>query len=369
MITFNKAMEIVENNDAFYYKDEEHKGRKFRIFNYRLATYSDFNNDIDSLELRGLTFELNSKGTKKPYLGLHKFFNDGENPFAMVEWDENDVLDVREKLDGSFIQVFYIGKDLYVKTKGTFKSKQALAAEEFILKNQNYIAFILKCKKYNLQPFFEYVSPFNQIVIPYEKSELILTQIRTKDGEYLDYKRLKEFAEKFGLKIAKEYNYTLKKLRELQNSEKGFEGWVARNKKYPLKTQFRKVKTIDYFEKHHLLTGNAMQENVIIASILNENIDDIISTLPVNTEKRNYLEEIRNKVSHHYDKMVVELSKLLIYKKFNDRKDFALKHKNHPYFGVLMKARDEIEIENMLKEVILKRTQKLLNAKEFLKNI
>ena len=61
MITLNKAMKIVENNNAFYYKDEEHKGRKFRIFNYRLATYSDFNNDIDSLELRGLTFDLETE--------------------------------------------------------------------------------------------------------------------------------------------------------------------------------------------------------------------------------------------------------------------------------------------------------------------
>ena len=364
MITLNKAMEIVENKDAFYYKDEEHKGRKFRIFNYRLATYSDFNNDIDSLELRGLTFDLE---TEKCYLGLHKFFNDRENPFTQIEWDENDVLDVREKLDGSLIQTFFIDDILFVKTKGTFKSEQAIKSEEFILNNGNYFNFINDFSKKGYHIFFEFISPFNQVVIPYNKTDLVLIQIRDENGNYLDYNTLKDIANKYNLSLAKEYNYTLKALRELQETEEDIEGWVVRNKKYPLETQFRKFKTSSYFLKHKSISK--LQENNIISSILNEQIDDIISLIPINTEKRNYLEEIRNKVSHYYDKMVVELSKLLIYKKFNDRKEFALLYKNHPYFNVLMKSKNENNLEKNLKEAILKRTQKLSNAKEFLKNI
>jgi len=366
MITLEKAMKIVKDKDAFYYKDEVCKGKKFRIFNYRLATYSDFADDTDALELRGLTFDLE---TGNFYLGLHKFFNDGENPFAMIEWDKDDILDVREKLDGSLIQTFFIKGVLFVKTKGTFKSEQALAAEDFILNNDNYFNFIYDYSKRGYHIFFEYVSPFNQVVIPYNKTDLVLTQIRDKNGNYLDYEELKNIAKEHNLSVAKEYNYTLEELRKLQKTEKGIEGWVVRNKKYPLETQFRKIKTEDYHLKHSLLTGNAMQENIIVGSIIKENIDDIISTLQEGTEKRNYLEEVRNKVSHHYDKTIKELIKLLSFKNSMERKEFALQYKRHPYFGTLMKSKDENDLEKNLKEAILKRTQKLKDAKEFLKNI
>jgi len=366
MITLNQAMEIVKNNDAFYYKDEKHKGKKFRIFNYRLASYSDFANNNGSLELRGLTFDLE---TEKAYLGLHKFFNDNENPFTMIEWNEDDVLDVREKLDGSLIQAFYINDKLFVKTKGTFKSDQAKMAEKFIMENENYQKFIKSMNKLQYSVFFELVSPFNQIVVQYDKTDLRLIQIRDEFGNYMDYNFLKKYSDFYDLSIANEYKYTLSELRELQKIEKNIEGWVVRNPKYPLETQFRKFKTLDYFEKHKLLTGNSITENTLIQAIINETIDDIISQLDKNSEKRKYIEEIEKVVSQHFDKTLKELEELFNIRNNMNRKDFALKYKDHPYFGVIMKAKSEDELEKLLKEVIIKRTQKLNKAREFLKMI
>ena len=72
-MTLEKANKIVENNNNFYFKDEIVDGIPFRIFNYRLGTFSDFNDNEGSLELRGLTFNLE---TGEKFLGLHKFFND-----------------------------------------------------------------------------------------------------------------------------------------------------------------------------------------------------------------------------------------------------------------------------------------------------
>ena len=343
MITLNQAMEITKNNDAFYYKDEEHKGRKFRIFNYRLASFSDFNENPLSLELRGLTFDLK---TGKMYLGLHKFFNDNENPCTMIEWNENDILDVREKLDGSLIQSFYINNELFVKTKGTFKSDQAKMAEDFISNNENYQKFIKFADTLQLQVFFELVSPFNQIVINYDKTDLRLIQARNKfTGEYVNYKTLKDLAKIHNISIAKEYKYTLSELRRLQETEKGIEGWVVRNPKYPLETQFRKFKTIEYFERHKILTGNSIAENTLIQAIINETIDDIISQLDKESEKRKYIEEIERVVSHHFDKSLKEIEELFKIKNTMDRKEFALKYKDYKYFGVIMKAKSEEDLE------------------------
>jgi len=367
MITLNEAMKIVANNDAFYFKDEEVKERKFRIFNYRLGSYSDFSENTLALELRGLTFDLE---TEKSYLGLHKFFNDNENPFAMIEWDENDVLDVREKLDGSLIQSFYIEDELFVKTKGSFNSEQAKMAEEFILKNENYQKFIKFVDTLQLQVFFELVSPFNQIVIQYNKTDLRLIQARNKfNGEYVNYNTLKDLAKMFNVSITKECKFTLKKLRELQKTENDIEGWVVRNSKYPLETQFRKVKTESYFLKHHLISGDNLVENKVIAQVLDENIDDILAQLDKNSEKRKFIEEIEYKVSHHFDKNLKHLEMLFVIKEKLDRKTFALKYKNEKYFNVIMKAKNESDLENLLKENIKKRTAKLNDAKKFLEEL
>jgi phosphotransacetylase len=109
-------------------------------------------------------------------------------------------------------------------------------------------------------------------------------------------------------------------------------------------------------------------ENKLIEHIINETIDDVISQLPQG-EKRKRIEEIRNKVSHYFDRVYNELVELLKEKEHTERKEFALKHKEHPYFGVLMKAKNETELEKLLKEKIIRDTSRLTKAREFLKNL
>lgn len=375
MITFKEAMEITKN-EAFYFKDEIVDNIPFRIFNYRLANFTDFVKDGDfsksentkALQLRGLTFRTDTEELVS--LGIHKFFNDNENPLSMIEWNEDDILDVREKLDGSLIQTFVIENKIYVKTKGTFNSKQAEKAKEIIDNDEKLQLMIKALHSLYVEPIFEYVSPFNQVVLQYDKTELVMTQVRNKEtGEYLDYKFLKKMQKIYGVKIAKEYNYTLKELRKLQETEKNIEGWVVRNKKYPLELQFRKNKTLWYFRLHHLISGDAMQENNIIEAIISENIDDVISQVQVGTEKRKYLEDMRTLVSHFFDRMLVEILELLPFKNKMERKEFVLKYKDHDYFGVIMKSKTPEDAERILKETILKQTYRLKNAKQFIENI
>jgi len=372
MDILERVMKIVEENDAFYYKDEIVDGTPFRIFNYRLASYEDFAKDNFALELRGLTINLE---TGEYFLGLHKFFNDNENPFTMDDekW-ENARLEAREKLDGSLIQTIYNenlkGNEIFLaKTKGTFFSEQAKLAQEIINKNEKYQNAIRNCYKEGILLFFELISPFNQIVVPYEKTELKLIQARRIiTGEYLEYDKVKNIAFVYDLPITQVEYLTLTELRERQETFTDIEGWVVMNPSECFERQFRKIKTRWYFTLHHLISPDNLIENRLIEHIINETIDDVISQLPQG-EKRNKIEEIRNKVSHYFDKMYNELVELLKVKFQTERKEFALKYKEHPYFGVLMKAKNENELEKLLKEKIIKDTSKLSKAREFLKNL
>jgi hypothetical protein len=64
-----------------------------------------------------------------------------------------------------------------------------------------------------------------------------------------------------------------------------------------------------------------------------------------------------------------ELLDLFKIKQNIERKEFALKFKNHPYFGVLMRANNENDLEKLLKEKIIRDTSKLTKAREFLKTL
>lgn len=57
---FSKLTKLVEKNSAFYSKDiisEVNKTSVYRIFSYRLASYTDFTED-GALECRGIMFDI-----------------------------------------------------------------------------------------------------------------------------------------------------------------------------------------------------------------------------------------------------------------------------------------------------------------------
>lgn len=146
------------------------------------------------------------------------------------------------------------------------------------------------------------------------------------------------------------------------------EGFVLINYNESSERQFRKIKHINYLTKHRLLSPDNLVENRLIEHILNETIDDVISQLPQG-EKRDKIEEIREKVSYYFDKVLNELIDLFIEKNQTERKEFALKYKEHPYFGVIMKAKEKEDLERLLKEKIIRDTSKLSKARDFLEKI
>lgn len=162
------------------------------VINYVVATANTFDmNGPDDLggairrECRGLKFFPNGEIGARPF---HKFFNVGEReetqPHEIVMSQSHTIM---EKLDGSMIHPMMVNGYIRWMTKMGI-TEVSMQAEEFIVKNTKYKNFSAWCINEGLTPIFEWTSPFNQIVLPYEKENLTLLAVR--DNITGEYKRL-----------------------------------------------------------------------------------------------------------------------------------------------------------------------------------
>jgi len=370
--TYEECLKIVKNSEVFYMKEEFFMNKKIHIFSYRLSTYNDFKIN-NAFELRGLTFIYNeiSKNWDR-FIALNKFFNINENEDWLLEkFNKKKITKIEEKIDGSMISFVLINEKIYAKTKLTFISSQAIAAQKIIDNDINLFSFIYGLIKSDLMPIFEYISPFNQIVLEYEKTELILLQVRCNvSGEYLNLKDLNTY----DIKIKKSFeNYSLNDLMKLKESKKEIEGYVITFKDGSM----AKVKTDWYMELHHIIGDDIMVENIIIRNILEEKIDDVLSQLSLVSEKRKFILGVQDKVDNYFNSSISYIEKIvqIYFKEYDNKKninDFVKKYNKTELFRIIMKKvrrYDEINVEERLKEQILKETFKLENARNFLKKI
>jgi len=141
--------------------------------------------------------------------------------------------------------------------------------------------------------------------------------------------------------------------------------------------QMAKCKHSKYLELHGLIGPDAFRANLLIQSILNGTIDDVISNL-VPGPKKDSIIEIEEKVTKKFNHLVIEWKELRR-KYFNDfredRKTFAIKHSKDELFGSVMKKLNtsfkdvEKTAEEAIKEFILNKTKKLGDAEKWLKTL
>jgi T4 RnlA family RNA ligase len=297
LLTYEQAKSMVDvNGDLIFYESTfEIEGFKVSIFNYRLAQFSHFmeplpGSDINGLEMRGLTFVFNKDGSLyKRYLMLPKFFNLNQVPDSMYDVVKNYKVDtVMNKEDGSLIGFVRLpnGKAM-ARTKMSFESEQALAADEIYNNNAHVKELIDWSLDNDVSLFFEFVSFTNRIVLDYKVTELILLRARdNKTGKFIDVRTI----DNRGVTVCNfEDHDNLDEMIELANTVKEKEGWVIQfDNDYMIK-----IKTQWYCDIHHLNFGVASRENDIIRLTLDEEIDDVIAQLSeTDTEKREFINEI-----------------------------------------------------------------------------
>jgi RNA ligase len=185
--TIDDVLPHVEGRDEFNIND---KG-DFTVVNYAVAFEDTFAmadvNDMSGAirrECRGLKFYPSGKIAARPF---HKFFNIGER-----EETQPHVLNfgvdhiVMTKEDGSFLHPIDINGKIRWCTKAGITEVSTIA-EKFISKNIKYEKFARECVSAGLTPIFEYVGPYNKVVIDYAEENMILLAVRhNMTGEYMN---------------------------------------------------------------------------------------------------------------------------------------------------------------------------------------
>ena len=255
----------------------------YTVINYAVAFEETFKWDPDDpvgsavrRECRGITFDSNGNLICRKY---HKFFNVGEKEETQVHkinlYEPHVVL---EKLDGSLISAQPNSNGFVLTTKAGV-TDIAQQAEEFIADKPHYSTFIKKCIQKGITPLFEWCSNKNRIVISYETDQLILTGLRYNDtGKYVDYEIMKDYATAWNITVVQAVNglavqnieLFVKQVREWDDGE----GIVLRFDT----GHMVKVKADDYVLRHKTKDSISQEKNVI-ATILDDSVDDLVPLL------------------------------------------------------------------------------------------
>lgn len=373
-ITRERCQEIVDKSDAFYCQETTVNGFQVEMYNYRLASFTDFD-DNDAYELRGLTF-VNNNGTWERFLAMEKFFNVNQT----INWMYDDLKDkaissISDKLDGSLIQfIRFPDGTVRAKSKMSFTSVQAEMAQKIYDENPNYKEMIDNSISDGYTIIFELTSPFNQVVLGYDDTRLQVLQVRSQDGTYLKITQdVMDLFKDHDISYAEHNSFSklsLEDLLFLKKTSQNIEGWVVTF----TDGQKAKVKTDWYLRLHGIITAGT-RENLLIETILEDNIDDVMAQ--VTGEKLKFINGVTTKVQHKFNEMVVEAISLkdkFVNEFKSDRKEFSLVYSKHELFSVIMRNINKLDdfesaAEASVKEHILKVTNSLGKAKEWLDNI
>ena len=374
--SYDEAVAICQRNPVFYETKHKVNGYDVSVFNYRLATYDDFRSE-NAFEMRGLTFVFNTDGTLyKRFLGLHKFFNVNETEITQAhDIKDYEVINVSNKLDGSMITFIELPDgEIVAKTKNAFDADQAIRAKKIYDDDPIIRSFVKEQISKGHCVFFEYTSPLNRIVIKYSVSSLSLTKIRDGlTGEYLFSESVPE-----GLKMAENETFEFTSLDDLMKTYETLEnkeGSVITFRKPDGDQLLVKVKTADYFAKHHIMTEFIYQENVIVEMILNETIDDMLSLIEdaETRERINGLIKITQKKFREEVERARKFVDIYLEDPTVPAKDLYAKYRKCPGFAdalyVINRLRageEPSELEDIVKRRLLKQTYHLMDARKWL---
>ena len=328
MNMYHGMMDITYNSEAFYFQDYEAQGNTYRVFNYRLASYTDFLQPY-TMEMRGIAWLIRIEGNAIPTPLLvsrpfEKFFNYLENPFT-TGLDLSKAIRYEEKADGSLIATYYdiATNKLGLKSKQAFFSEQAVMASE-LLWSEPYHEFkkaIWDTVNAGYTVLMELCSPSNRIVLEYETTHLKVHGIRQNStGTYL---RKSDLHPSNPLYIAWVEGVDVDGLPEdfisSTVAKRGIEGYVVHGPwgRFKIKTEW-------YRTLHHLKDSVSTTKNLIEA-ILYERIDDVRAMFSTDTFTLNRIAQAESVVITMFNHIVKVVQEFYESNKTLSRKEFAIK--------------------------------------------
>ena len=313
-------------------------------------------------ECRGIILEIGSWNIVSR--GFYRFFNYGEEIENETPFNFNSKnISVFEKSDGSVIQLFYYNNEWRISTSGTIDANcnanggNYTFAQLFNRAQQNTSPELYDRLDYNCIYTFELVSPLNRIVRPYDKTALILLNVR-ENFEEVPVETLYSHARNISVPMAKEFRNlkteedVVKAVEELDNLH---EGYVLVDYNEKVSNSFRriKLKASQYVEMHHLKESNTSSVKRMMNVVIENEVDEVCSYFPELKELFEPLENawtnFRIELSYAYDSARHLISENM---SKEDNKELALLIMDNPYkhFIFDMKKRNIKLVDDLIND-------------------
>jgi len=338
---FNNLMRLADENEAFYFSDQNitinGKDYIIRSFTYRLASWSDFQDNInlDSRESRGTAFytEADKNDWELFCRAYPKFWNLGEGIPVDDFVSEHKPYASFEKMDGSLILFGRINGKVIAKSKTSINSDQAKMAQDIYDNNKSIKSAVNYMINLGITPVFELVGPDNVIVLRYDENKLVLLgQVDNDNGNVVPAGLLEK--RKYSVDVAEVYKHNWDELLEIKETSKpNIEGFVVLTED----GEMVKVKVNSYIQLHHLKDSVNNVKSLALL-ILDDNLDDLIGSFQDDQKTVDYIVEMQEKIGHKYNHLVAMVEEYTNKNKELDRKEFAIKTQKEmkPFMSLCM---------------------------------
>lgn len=333
---YQSLMALVSSGDVFYFQDFVLDDQVYRIFNYRLASYTEFLAP-GAMECRGVMFEVQGDQPKRlAALPMSKFFNINENPITM-NLDLAQVDTVELKADGSLISTYMHNGVLRLKSKGSLFSDQANDALAWLNTQPTFCHTLTQLTDNGWSVNSEWCAPTNRIVIGYMKPHLTVLNARhISNGKYLSRQELEELFQPDQLIGRVDTNGldAAAFVASVPGMLDDIEGYVIR-----MGDLWFKIKTDKYLSLHHA-KDSITNPRRLFEAILDEGIDDLRSMFVHDQLAIQTIDEMQFRVDHLYNHMVKTVDTYHQENKHLDRKTYAINgqeyFKSTLFFGLAM---------------------------------
>ena len=344
---YDLLIQLTETDSEFFYAEQILDNKVYHIFNYRLASYESFMNTkvADSyiaLSARGIMFDVTDKeNIKIVSRPMNKFFNIEQGE---VDRSNMKLVGYMDKLDGSLISTYLHNSELKLKTKGSIKSEQAVAAMEWLnlpenSEMKNFLKF--HASKNNLTVNMEWTAPDNQIVLFYPEASLrILNMVNNENGKILTAENIDKenlVNKDIFVKSHKIPNMSLDNIIESIRNEQGNEGYILEFSDSEGNSHLVKVKNIWYVNLHQI-KSNLNTTSKIIETIIDETSDDVRVLFAEDKHFLDNITRLENVVSPRISRIEADVEKFYSDNKELSRKDYAIKAQAElqPYMSLAM---------------------------------
>lgn len=343
---YNDLKHLVETNEAFFSKIQEMEGVHYLVFNYRLATYTDFLIP-NARESRGIMFELDSNGNpiRLACFMPQKFFNLGEGATVKLDLSDDNIDGIMDKMDGSIISTFLHKGVVTLKSKTSLHSEHVQVATNWLNNHPTFKAVLQFVTGAGYSVHMELTSPVLRIVLGYEEVKLTILSIRQNDTGQLINRRsvstyfgeqsdlttelLTHWVTDLDITLLPEYMASQPSLRndptnvcaflDAVKHMNGIEGFVIRTKC----GDHVKLKTDWYCALHHTKDSVSAPRR-LFECIVNEGADDLKGMFAEDIATIQRIVDMETKVTTQYNHIIATVELFYQTNRELSRKDYAI---------------------------------------------